>query len=328
MVTAGDINRQAYSLFLGSESSGQGSIVFGGVEPSYYTGDLIAMPMIETPNPLSNYTRSQVALTAVNVTDLDGTRSMTSSDFAIAVLLDSGTTSSYLPSDIVQNIYQGIGATVISGLAVVPCSRAQANVTLTIELGGAGGALISIPVSALIQTFPGEAFTFQDGEDVCSFELMPANDNGPILGDSFLRSGYFVYDLENNIVAAAQAATSPSKGSVTAIPTGSEIPGCSSTVTFTLPEQTASVSSEDIGGAATSVAPTGSFLPGTATFDIGSVSTITTNPTSTGASGSSGSSGSSSSSSGAAMPAATFMAGLEKVGMVVAAAMVGGVAVL
>ena len=44
LVLNGAINRRAFSLYLDDQNAGAGSIIFGGVDSSKYTGDLIAVP--------------------------------------------------------------------------------------------------------------------------------------------------------------------------------------------------------------------------------------------------------------------------------------------
>jgi hypothetical protein len=45
MKTAGIINRKAYSLYLNDLQANKGAIIFGGVDSTKYTGDLIALPL-------------------------------------------------------------------------------------------------------------------------------------------------------------------------------------------------------------------------------------------------------------------------------------------
>lgn len=301
MVASGDIGRQAYSLFLGQENSASGSIIFGGVDPSYYSGDLVAVPVLKDPIQGSNieYTSFTVALTGVSISDDSGTRSLTDDNFAVPVLLDSGTTITHLTSDLAQAINDGFGATQIQGNGVLPCSRASSNASITYHFGGSDGPAISVPLDALMWDFQHSGGQqFSDGQDACLLAVEgPIGDNPVILGDSFMRSGYFVFDLENNQVAMAQAVTSsPSGGSVTAIESGTDIPGCSSTNTFSIDAATVTQggsSPQDTEGS--DVTSLGN--PATPTFDLGAAGTQTSNLASD-ASGSSGGSSGSASSSG------------------------------
>jgi hypothetical protein len=112
MVASGDIGRQAYSIYLGSQESGKGQIIFGGVDSSLYTGDLVALPILQTQqNGTATYMYSNVALTGISITDDSGTRALTDSSFQASVLLDSGNTLTDLPSNVFDEIAKGFGVT-------------------------------------------------------------------------------------------------------------------------------------------------------------------------------------------------------------------------
>lgn len=57
LVTEGIISRKAYSLYLNDLQSDRGSVIFGGIDTTKYTGDLVALPLQVrvtthcTPNP-------------------------------------------------------------------------------------------------------------------------------------------------------------------------------------------------------------------------------------------------------------------------------------
>ena len=333
MVKAGIIARQAYSLVIGSAAAGSGSVIFGGVEPSLYTGPLVALPLL--PGKNGNITEFLVALTGVSINDLNGTRSLTDDSFVAPVLMDSGTTVQNLPAAVVDAINGGFGVTTQSDQSqrgLIPCTRAKANVSLTYHFGGQDGPTITIPLSSMTKSQEASNTTFDDGENACYFGVvkpLPGSDT-IIFGDVFMQSGYFVFDLENNQLALAQAATSPSAGSVTAIPTGTEIPGCSSTNTYSYTGSAVTDSAATDGGPAASSTDSGgstSVLPVSPTFDLGSVTTETANETPTGTGGGAGgSAGGSSSSSGAAARPTGMGRKLEQVVAVVA--VVGGIAAL
>jgi len=49
LVADGVINRKAYSLYLNDLQANKGSIIFGGIDTTKYTGDLVALPLqVET----------------------------------------------------------------------------------------------------------------------------------------------------------------------------------------------------------------------------------------------------------------------------------------
>lgn len=275
IITSGVINRQAYSLSLDAASAGEGVIVFGGVDATRYAGDLVALQILKDPNSLSEYQRLQVPLTGVSVSDGSGTRMLTPSDFAVPALIDSGTTDTKLPSSVLGNLVAGFGVTMVGTDAYLPCSRNSSNASISYHFGGDGGPSIQVPLTNLLSPSQSNS-VFADGELACDFGIGPLDSDGVvILGDSFMRSGYFVFDLANNLLAMAAAATSSATGQVTAIPSGTEIPGCSSTNTFTA-ASTSDVSQENMSQLPTqSSGDVGSMTPANPTFELSGSSTAT-----------------------------------------------------
>ena len=266
MVQSGDIEREAYSLWLDSQNDGVGSIIFGGVDPTKYSGDLVALQTLQSYNGIANYTAFYVALTGISVKDESGTTLLTGSDFAVPALLDSGTTLQMLPTDVYNTISGGFGVTE----GYVPCGYRNSNAALIYHFGGQGGPSIEVPLSALTD-LPGtsqqDSSYFDDGTEACYFNMISSSDE-VILGDSFMRSGYFFYDLENNLVAVAQGKAAVETEAITAIQSGTSIPGCSSTNTLTL-APTAAATTLPPDSKPTSAAG-GSVLPGTPSFSLGS----------------------------------------------------------
>jgi hypothetical protein len=138
--------------------------------------------------------------------------------------------------------------------------------------------------------------TFENGEAVCSlFADSVANDpsGSIILGDSFLRSAYVVYDLENNEIAIGQTVFNATSSNIKPIPSGSGLPGVSSVATAVAPTTAVTGLPAPAGAAATTAL--GSNNPGTPTFSLGSAAVAS----STGGSSSGG-------SSSGSVPTATF----------------------
>ncbi|RMZ88152.1 hypothetical protein DV736_g4615, partial [Chaetothyriales sp. CBS 134916] len=271
LVANQDISREAFSLWLDSQTDGQGSIIFGGVDPTKYTGDLVALQTQQLYNGIANYTAFYVALTGISVKDESGSRLLTPSDFAVPALLDSGTTLQMLPADVFKSISSGFG--IVEGF--VPCVYRNAPASLVYHFGGPSGPSIEVPISSLVDlpgTSQADSYTFADDTPACQFNAISESDNDVILGDSFMRSGYFVYDLENNVVAVAQAKTGVSSDAVTAIPSGTAIPGCSSTNTFSL---TSSSYPTSLPPESEPSITDNNPLPGSPTFSLGSVTTQT-----------------------------------------------------
>ena len=264
MAKAGAINRQAFSLYLDDQQSGKGSVTFGGVDSTKYTGELVALPVIPQGTTYIDYS---VALTGVVFNDAKGAHALTDNNFAVPAVLDSGTVEQYIPAGVANAIFRGLGAVAISGGAaqLIPCDYAKSNASLTYQFGGPGGPSVNVPLAALLRPAGG---TFDDGQDGCFVLMSPESGNGVILGDSFMRSGYFVYDVQNNQIAVAQANLDQTTTSaLTALPTGTSIPGCSSTNTLSISRASVTPSATP---PLTTASATGALTPGTPTFDLGS----------------------------------------------------------
>jgi hypothetical protein len=280
LVKKGVINRAAYSLYLNDDKSGKGEVLFGAIDTTKYSGDLVSLPVQPMWNGVTNYTEFLVALTAISVTDDSGTRRLTDSTFAYPALLDSGTVSQDLPAGVANEILKGFGA--VQG--TLPCDYRNSNASLTYTFGGDGGPSINVPLSALI--IDGGSATFPDGRAECQILVTSENGNGVILGDSFLRSAYAVYDIANNEIAIAQAVLdATSTSNILTIPSGTGLPGVSSTATLILLHNGAATTAPPAG--ATTAVATGTTLP-SPTFNLGSAATAPASASSTSSSPSSG----------------------------------------
>jgi hypothetical protein len=230
MVSQGLISRKAYSLYLDDLESATGSIIFGGLDADKYHGDLLQMPVAPTQlrNGSQVYAELGVALTSFGITGQQGnTVNLTSASYrGEVVVLDSGTTITYLSESIVAKIYREIGAvddTEGSGMVYIDCNIKNQSPDLTFNygFGGAAGLSIKILIDEVVfdlqdlfaesnVTLPSLPFT-----SPCGFGIWSGGNTGPfILGDTFLRSAYVVYDLESNEIAIAQTNFNSSSSSV------------------------------------------------------------------------------------------------------------------
>lgn len=309
MVQNGLINRKAYSLYLNSYNQSYGSIVFGGVDTTKYTGDLVALPLQPGPNDEGTI-EFFVTLSKVTFTDAKGASTvLTPDDYAQSVLLDSGTSYTALTNDVIDKLASGMGAVSIDDNydMAVPCGFANTNATISYTFGGSDGPTVVVPMSETIGT---------SQENECVFGFGPAIGGISILGDTFLRSAYVVFDIDNAVVAIAQAAENKqATSSIVAIPTGTEIPGVSSTATAsgTQLDSSAAEATPTLATASYSGHHTTSILAATPTFDLGAAIS--------GSASSGGYGGQSGSSSNAAVPAMTGLphAALLGAGLVVGA---------
>ena len=266
----GYTQRNAYSMWLNDLESDSGTILFGGIDTAKYSGELISLPMQVDPTDgaYDNVTDLAVSLTSVSIRTESGTQKLSADNFAVAALLDSGTFDTELPASVANATTSGMGAVYIDGEAIVPCRTAKANVTLIFGFGG--GASIEVPISEMIVD---AGFTFQDGSEACYLGIDAIDEDlggAIILGDTFLRSAYVVYDLENQQIAIGQTKFNSTSSHIVPIPSGTGLPGVSSTATQAAATASASASLTAIpGGPAIASASGTNYVTGTPTFNLG-----------------------------------------------------------
>ncbi|KAI1467019.1 acid protease [Daldinia caldariorum] len=218
MVSAGQIQRNAYSLWLNDLDANKGSILFGGVDTAQYTGSLQTLPIQSNGRTFSEF--------LITLTSLSVGGNTVADNQALAVLLDSGSSLTYLPDDMVSGIYDAVNAQYDSsqGAAYVPCSLENESDTIDFVFSG---PKISVAMDELVLdlvTTTGERPTFSNGVEACLFGIAPAGSGTNVLGDTFLRSAYVVYDLENNEISIAQTNFNTTESNVEEIPSGTGIP--------------------------------------------------------------------------------------------------------
>ncbi|RXG46419.1 hypothetical protein VDGE_05848 [Verticillium dahliae] len=214
MKAQGLIQSNAFSLYLNSLSASTGSILFGGVDTEHFVGELQTLPIQMHADIHSEF--------LVTLTDVTLGSTTMGSDLAIAVLLDSGSSLSYLPDAMVKEIYSMVGAVYQEEQAVafVPCALRQspANMTFTFSK-----PKITVPISELVLDLfkiTGRQPTFSNGAPACLFGLAPAGAGTHVLGDTFMRSAYIVYDMENNEISLAQTRFNATRSNILEIGTG------------------------------------------------------------------------------------------------------------
>ncbi|KAI1852041.1 hypothetical protein JX265_008154 [Neoarthrinium moseri] len=242
----GLIGSKAYSLYLNDYDSSTGTILFGGIDTEKYIGKLGALNIQEdaTSGSITSFT---VALSSFKM-NVNGSTVYQESD-PLPVILDSGTTLSYLPSELVSRIYQTLDAyddtmgVMASGSVYVDCKYLGQNISLDFQFGGSDGPVINVPVDEVI--FNNVARLQDLGlalpadlpfDNVCTLGVM-ASEGIYLLGDTFLRSAYVVYDLSNQQIALAQANLNSTKSNIIEITNSSttipDATGVASQVTVT-----------------------------------------------------------------------------------------------
>lgn len=271
--TAGAVTNTAFSLYLSDGTTGQ--LTIGGVDSGRYSGPLTVVPMAQsTAQAGSSF---YVTLNSV------GFNATTNNQITVDKLfvLDSGTTSTYLPTAVVQQLASNLGGFFVpydssSGLLAIPCT-----LSTTIDFYFANSAVIKVPTNDILagRLTASQAQKLGISEptgETCLLSLFGTSRNSSfLLGDAFLRSAYVVFDQAQNQIAIAQAAyNGPSH--LTAMGTGqfgipggvynSSSPGASNVALVPSPTKTLTLASglgiETAAGSATVIF---SSLPTTTT---------------------------------------------------------------
>lgn len=203
----GIIKKNLYSVALGKNNALEGSIVFGGVDHSKYSGTLQRVKILNRYEKVGekNPVYLEIALTSITGKNL-------AVNYRTTVLLDTGATNNYLPAPYLRRIGKHLrGTEDDDGYWEVDCDLLDLDEEIVF---GFSGANISVPVKDLIvQSVSGR---------YCYLGIFEDNKT-PSLGDSFLRNAYVVYDLDNYEIALAQASDGSGEADIEEV-TG-DIPG-------------------------------------------------------------------------------------------------------
>ncbi|KAJ5757377.1 uncharacterized protein N7511_006071 [Penicillium nucicola] len=242
LVKSGAIKSTAYSLWL-NKFDGTGNILFGGVNKAKYEGELQTVPVL----PVSDgYYSLAIALTEIYVKGTKDTLTDTIG-LPLAVTLDNGSAFIVLPKDVVDPIYKAVGAAYSSSdsAAYIPCDMYTADYNFTFSFSG---AKVTVPISDLIFEHGTEAGF---PKDTCIFGIAYGEPGVSLMGDTFLRGAYVVYDLANNEISLANANYDGGDDDILEIGTGTDsVPGAT-----LMPSP---VTSATGNGASATTAPSGS----------------------------------------------------------------------
>jgi len=190
LADSGELQDNVFAFYLGSGSTSE--LVFGGVDPSHYTGDFINVA-------LNAETYWQVKLKSLKLGDEE-----IGSGNAI---VDSGTSLLAGPQRDVEMIVEKLGATYQQGAVLANCDQVDAMPDLTFSLGGSwlsSGSAFPLKMSDCIVQRQG---------NTCMLGIQPSPAPLWILGDVFMRVYYVKFDYTNKQIGIARSNTAENRGS-------------------------------------------------------------------------------------------------------------------
>ncbi|KAK4137042.1 acid protease [Trichocladium antarcticum] len=234
MANQGLIGCKAYSLYLNDRRTDSGTILFGGIDTDKFIGPLQILPLHRPDG--GNYSSFEVNFTSVSVTYTNGTRLEVHTamlDHPAPAVLDSGTTLSYLPDQMATALNTALGAIYDPAMrtTVIDCTylTAEPNLAMTFEFAPSA-ALITVPLWELVLDIlpanyhPPPKTPFARAcvfgiQSTALFSSSPPTGPGKqpnftLLGDTFLRSAYAVFDLTHYQIGLAQANLNSSTSTV------------------------------------------------------------------------------------------------------------------
>lgn len=202
MVEQGLIQSNAYSLWLDDIESSTGTILFGGVDTHKFHGMLHTLPVIPSAGV---YNRVSIMMSGIGLST-DGRRQFSSNNLSEIVLLDSGTTFTLLPVNLFDAILQALDTPyeMLGRTAIIDCSLAESATSIDFTFSSTKIVVSMNELVVQAVNSDGEELTKEDGSPKCLFGIVPSETERVILGDTFLRSAYVVYDLANNQISLAQ----------------------------------------------------------------------------------------------------------------------------
>lgn len=125
-----------------------------------------------------------ITLTSVTLTnDNADTLTITKSNFGTAALLDTGSTYTYLPTELAAALTDQVGAQTVEnlGVSIIPCDVRTYNGSITY---GFSGARITVALRELIvdaYNNEGKPASYTDGTPLCYFGILDAQGGSNVL---------------------------------------------------------------------------------------------------------------------------------------------------
>lgn len=219
MLKKQDITKSvAYSMWLNDPDAKTGNVLFGGIDHAKYKGDLQKVPVVDDLQVADKPLELTVILSSLGIKPKKDDDVINVFSNNLPVLLDSGSTNCMFPNTIISEIADVFGAeySYSTGSYIQECDVANGDGTFVFDLSG---IKIEVPFSDMllpVRDLDYKPIKFRNGKQACQLSMTPGTDK-VILGDSFLRSAYVVYDLENYEIAMAPVKFNETKSDIEAI---------------------------------------------------------------------------------------------------------------
>lgn len=195
LVKQGFIKSRAFSLDIRGLDSDRGSVTYGGIDVKKFSGPLAKKPIIPAAQSPDGYTRYWVNMDGMSVTKDDGSKfEIFDKPNGQPVLLDSGYTVSTLPGPLMDKILEAFPSARLestSGDYIVDCDIIDSPGRVNFKFG-------SVVVDVEYKDFIWQ----QPDLGICKLGVSQ-DDNFPVLGDTFLRAAYVVFDWDNQDIHIA-----------------------------------------------------------------------------------------------------------------------------
>ncbi|KAL7955286.1 acid protease [Trichoderma compactum] len=192
----GFIKSRAFSLDIRGLDSDRGSVTYGGIDVKKFSGALAKKPIIPAASSPDGYTRYWVYMDGMSITKEDGSKvEVFDKPNGQPVLLDSGYTVSTLPGPLFEKILTAFPSARLestSGDYIVDCDIIDTPGRVNFKFGD---VVVDVEYKDFIWQQPDLG--------ICKLGVSQ-DDEFPVLGDTFLRAAYVVFDWDNqNIHIAA-----------------------------------------------------------------------------------------------------------------------------
>ena len=198
LLDAGYIKHRLFSLWLNTKTSSYGSLLFGGTDASKYRGEIKYSPVS------AGFSTWQITLQSVAYGDYNNSGSNANlSTTPQAAVMDSGSPNMYVSPSIANTFAAKLNATSISGLngpfPYVDCHSPLLK-SQYLDFTFAGGPEIRVLAEDMVYPFADPAnvgAVYDDGgRELCYLGLQASPAPITILGATFMRSAYMVFDVD------------------------------------------------------------------------------------------------------------------------------------